>query len=325
MCPQPAFKQPFLRKHKSFFVGLFVLIPTILIPLFFGYFFFTSEMMEDWHFAYVKYEDTYGLKKGNDVLFRGQKIGYVSDIKLYDSYSVLVELRIRATYFKLLRKNFEAQLTQKNFVVGDWSITISPPKETTVLWGMTLRDRDTLTANMPIMVQRTLEQMSDMVVRVDEIMTHITTGQGAIGRLFLSDSIIIEAEDFMNDFSSAISHIGPITRDARRTLNTINTVFNNADSIVLNSQELTEKGAGIIDSTLFLISRLNNSLTDLNRVIMSFEETPREFNQMVNHMNDGILEMLITFRALQEHWLFKRAVPEIRKNEEERFRQYHSE
>ncbi|MGE5671761.1 MAG: MlaD family protein, partial [Fibrobacterota bacterium] len=115
--------QSIVRKHRSFFVGLFVLIPIILIPSLIAFTLYrviNTELIDGWCHLFAVYENTSGLTNGNPVTISGVTIGHVKAMKLEREKRILVHFKVRKQYTSLIRKDTKALLKQKNAFVGDW-------------------------------------------------------------------------------------------------------------------------------------------------------------------------------------------------------------
>ncbi|MBD3346543.1 MAG: hypothetical protein GF401_15925, partial [Chitinivibrionales bacterium] len=77
--------EPFHIRYRNLFVGIFLIIPIIAIPILLFYTMSKLSFMEKWTELHVKYASTTGLNTSNDITINGIKVGHVKTMTLDDS------------------------------------------------------------------------------------------------------------------------------------------------------------------------------------------------------------------------------------------------
>src|SRR5512136_902322 len=88
----------FVRRHRTFFVGLFILIPLVVIPTLLLYTLMKSEVLRSWCRLHAVYDQSYSLGKGSQVLLSGMRIGHVTGVTLVKEGNVDVAFKIERRY-----------------------------------------------------------------------------------------------------------------------------------------------------------------------------------------------------------------------------------
>lgn len=96
---------PFIRRHRTFFVGLFAIIPIVVIPGLLLYTLAKSEVLQGWCRLHVLYDQSYGLGNGNQVTISGMSIGHVTSIALVREGCINVTFKINRRYRQFVRKD----------------------------------------------------------------------------------------------------------------------------------------------------------------------------------------------------------------------------
>ena len=116
---------PFVRRHRTFFAGLFLVIPMVLIPVLLVYTLMKAEFMQKWCRLYTFSENSYGLTRGSPVTISGMTVGHVREVRLVREGVIGIRFKIRDSYRPLVRRDTHARFQQKNIVVGDWTIELT--------------------------------------------------------------------------------------------------------------------------------------------------------------------------------------------------------
>lgn len=287
--------QSIVRKHRSFFVGLFVLVPIILIPSLIGFTLYrviNTELIDGWCHLYAVYENTSGLTNGNPVTISGVTIGHVKEMKLEREKRILVHFKVRKRYTSLIRKDTKALLKQKNAFVGDWLIELTggSDKSTIVATG------DTLVSELPVGVERTISQVMNTVEMVQNILQEIIDGKGTVGKLIKEDSLAVSALKMEKDFSH-------LALELERSVKKI-------DTLVLSLTDATRSSTTVIDTMQQLISNLNVSVSstmgDINNVVKNLDTASRGVAPVLEKVHDDLGEAERMMQSLQQGWLFKK-------------------
>jgi len=307
-------KLPLIRQYRTFFVGLFIIIPSIVIPVFLAYSFILSDFMEDWTYLHVRYDNAFGLIKGNSVTYRGQTIGHVIRVNLNEDY-VAVDLKIQKKFLAFIRKDSKAQLAQKFFVVGDWWIKITPGTKDVAF----VQNGDTLESDVPIVIHETIRQATVLVESIGHMVDNLLTGQGTVGKLFVDDQFYRLAMNLGSKVEFFLDNSKDLLLDVENLMNRAMGLMDKADKLMINSynlmgnaKKLTAESENMLNKMIVLIMNMNHVMKEMSNLIQAFNYVPDDMLDTMKRMRLAMDEADIFFQALQDHWLFRGAVNRIK-------------
>jgi len=307
-------KLPLLRQYRSFFVGLFIIIPSIVIPVFLAYSFILSDFMEDWAYLNVRYDNAFGLIKGNSVTYRGQTIGHVCCVNLNENY-VAAKLKVQKKYMAFIRKNSKAQLAQKYFVVGDWWIKITPGTKDVAF----VQNGDELEATVPIVIHETIRQATVLVESISNMVDSILAGKGTVGKLFVDEQFYRLAMNLGRKVEFFLDNSKDLLLDVENLMTRVMGLMDKADKLMENSEnlmgsakKLTAESEDMLNKMIVLIMNMNNVMKEMSNLIQAFNYVPDDMLDTMKRMRLAMDEADIFFQALQDHWLFRGAVNRIK-------------
>lgn len=307
-------KLPLLRQYRTFFVGLFIIIPSIVIPVFLAYSFILSDFMEDWAYLHVRYDNAFGLIQGNSVTYRGQTIGHVCRVKLNEDY-VGVDIKIQKKYMSFIRKNSKAQLAQKYFVVGDWWIKITPGTKDKAF----VQNGDQLESAVPIVIHETIHQATVLVESISRMVDSILTGKGTVGKLFVDDQFYRlgmnlgkKVEYFLDNSKDLLLDVENLMNRAMGLMDKAENLMVNSENLMGSAKKLTSDSEDMLNKMIVLIMNMNHVMKEMSNLIQAFNYVPDDMLDTMKRMRLAMDEADIFFQALQEHWLFRGAVNRIK-------------
>jgi len=282
--------QSVVRKHRSFFVGLFVLIPLVIVPLLLGvsvYKVINNEFIDGWFHLYARYENCQGLSNGNPVVVSGMTIGHVQEIKLEREKKILVHFKIRKRYAPLLKKDTHALLRQKNAFVGDWLIELTGGSDKE----LSVANNDTLRSELPVGIEKTIDQVMNTVTLVQDILKEILEGRGTVGKLIREDSIAVNFNVVEKNFS-------------RLTLTTTDAIkkFDSLMSVVIDAAENTNN---VIDTMQLVVNKVHTAMNSVNIIVDNAKGVSENLSPVVEQVKDDLGEAEKLMRSLQQGWLFR--------------------
>ncbi|KPA17469.1 ABC transporter, substrate-binding protein [Candidatus Magnetomorum sp. HK-1] len=293
-------KLPLLRQYRTFFVGLFIIIPSIVIPVFLAYSFIISDYMEDWAYLTVKYDNAFGLIKGNAITYRGQTIGHVSRVVLNED-SVDAELKVQKQYLSFIRKDSKAQLAQKYFVVGDWWIKITPGSKDMPF----VQNGDQLQSAVPIVIHKTIEEATVLVATIRHMVDSIITGKGSVGKLFNDDQ-------FYNIAINVGTKVEFFLDNSKDLLADVEFLMSRSKKLMGNAEKLSTDSEHMLNKMIVLVMNMNNVMKEMSHLIQAFNYVPDDMLDTMKRMRLAMDEADVFFQALQEHWLFRGAVNRVK-------------
>ncbi|MFP4163228.1 MAG: MlaD family protein [Chitinispirillaceae bacterium] len=285
-----------LRRHRNFFVGVFILIPLLTVPVLLVYTILKSDGLQKWCALNVVYENSFGLKKGNHVTISGTSIGHVRDVELIREKEVCVRFRIRGKYNHLVKQDTRAQLKQKGFV-GDWEIVLTGGSDSAPV----VQEGDTLFAENPVELDKTIETATCMLEEISQLVKNLRGGEGTVGKLLTDDSLYVYAKKVGANTVDITSDTRKLTRDARGTLR-------KTDSVLLAFREVGEGGKTFMDTLSTVISTVKGSLEETKSIVANLKNVSDDAPIMVERLQQNIGEAELMMRALQKNWLLRKTM-----------------
>lgn len=279
---------PFARRHRSFFVGLFLVIPLMLIPVLIIYTLMKSEFMQRWCQVNVFYDNSYGLKKGSQVSISGISVGYVQTVILEKEKRIRVQFRVNRQYSGLVKKDTHVKLTQKSFVVGDWQLELTGGSDSS----RQIKDGDTLISECPFRLEETIDQITGIVNTFDLALRDILHGRGSVGKLLTDDTLVVTLENVAGNLQT-------LTANSRSTMQKV-------DLLLTSLTKTSDEGKFLIDSMTLAVVKVKDALSDAQGIVKNLNSASGDISPMVKQAQSDIKEAETIMRDLQESWLFKK-------------------
>ncbi len=291
--------EPFVRKHRNFFVGIFILIPLLTIPVLLVYTVLKSDGFRKWYTLYVFYDNSQGLKKGNQVTISGTSVGHVKEVELVRERVVCVSFQIREPYYELINKKTRAELKQKGFV-GDWEIELkgdSLAKEGTP----GIKNGDTLIAVNAASLSKTIENATATLKKVDGLINDIKEGRGTVGQLFTDDSLYTYAKQIG-------ANTAGLTENAKQLTYAVRGTVRKTDSLLMTLKNVGDGGKTMIDTLMTVIATLRVSLEETQAIVANLKTVSDDAPELMDRLQDNIGEAELMMRSLQKNWLLRQTM-----------------
>jgi ABC-type transporter Mla subunit MlaD len=284
-------RDSFIRRNRTFFVGLFVLIPLLALPLFFIYSLTKSEISKLWWPVFhVVCDQNLGLAKGNNVSISGMPIGYIYSVTLVKEGRIDVLFKVDPQYADFIRKDTRAMLNQKNLVVGDWEIQLTGGSDSAGI----AQNGDTLAGDYAFRIDKMTAQIAGMVNQVDSVIRRIAGGKGNLGRLLSEDTLFSQVR-------LIVRNVNGITLQSTRMMRQV-------DSLLGTLNKAGTTGAGLADSVAALMTVVQKSLGDAALIMENVKDLSGNFAPMLNQVQDNLDQAEVMMRGLQKNWLVQKAV-----------------
>ncbi len=295
-------RDPFYYRHRNFFVGLFVILPLLIIPALLIFALVKAEIFEKRIELYIRCETASGLKKTTPVSILGQRVGTIKSIALNENGYVDVVLKIKSRYHRFIHRDSRAQLRQKNFVVGDWEIDLTMGNDSTIV-----EDGDTLQVEYQIRLEKMVELFTDMMKPLESILESLEKGEGLIKYLFGSDTVL-------TDFHGLLGRVDKLFGRVDKTLNF-------ADRMIADLSQLGSHGSEAVDSLIsltrnvdVLLKDLHGVVFDLDSLVIGFDSLPEDIDTVIHLLKRDLNEAETLLKGAKNHWFLRRT---IRKMEEQ--------
>jgi ABC-type transporter Mla subunit MlaD len=283
-------KEAFHRKHRNLFVGLFILIPLIVLPIFVVYSFFKSDVFEKTDYLYVKYENAGGLSSNSAVTISGVKVGYIDTVGLNDGGFIDVKMKIKHRYLHLVKNDSKARLQQKNVAIGDWEIELTEGGK----GAAAARSGDTLASVVLAPLAKTLDEVTKTVETLHQILQNILDGKGSLGKIFKEDSLVNLAKG--------------IERNANSLIVRAHTTLARVDTILIKVASIGDKGKQVADSVVVISGKVARLITDVNVLVNSVQSTSQDLPGVMNRVQGDISEVELMLKSLQNNFIFKSGI-----------------
>ncbi len=282
--------EPFHRRYRTFFVGLFIAVPLVLLPGFLVFTFLKADVLEKTAYLYVKYPSAAGVTKGTVVTILGMNVGYIKNVALNQAGHIDVCMKIRQTYMILIKKDSKARLQQKNVAFGDWEIELTgaAPQSPGAAAG------DTLTGEVQAPIARTLEQVNKTIDTFQKILQTVLDGKGTLGRLIKEDTLLSVAQTIGRRAAILVGH-------ANSTLTAVDTVMRAVEDIGSKGKQLTDSVARISGTVHTLVA-------DVDSLVGGIRSASKGLPDLMNKVQSDISEVELVLKALQNNWLLKGSI-----------------
>ncbi|GEM_PF-2889461 len=296
---------PFYYRYKTFFVGIFVLIPLVLILALFTFILLKSEIMEKRFTIYIHTWEETGLIEGAKVYIKDLEVGYVKSISLNKKGDIDIVLKIKPRYSLLLRKDSKAKLKQKKPIVGDWEISLTVGSNEY----NPLDNGDTLPIDYSINIDHLVQQLAKMVTPLEEIFQSIANGEGVLKHLIGNDTLMPKTTAILN-------RVNGLFYEVDHTINRANLMINKLISF-------SDHGTATIDSIMLLFGNVDNLINRIDGVVVtidtlvgSFGSLPKDATVIFDLLQKDLREAEILLKGIQSHWLLKRTMKKQRQLKE---------
>ena len=298
--------EPFYYRNRNLVVGLFVLLPFLIVVVLLITTAIRSDLLESWIVYNLKCETGAGIMAGRTpVKIMGIDVGNVTSVNLNDDGYVDVQLRIKNRYGHFIRKNSVAHFRQKNIVVGDWEINLSPGTfdKRNADFG------DTLGVQYAIRLEDFMELTSDFMSPLQDIVQSLNEGTGLMKYILGEDTLMTEIHNLLGEVEYLLG-------DARGTLK-------QTDRVINNFTNFGTRGTNMVDSLMMfsshadsMISNLNSSVNGLDTLINNLDDVPKDFGRVMDELSVELGKMDMIFKGLENHWLLRKSIKKQRKEME---------
>ncbi|MDD5673800.1 MAG: MlaD family protein [Chitinivibrionales bacterium] len=277
--------EPLHLRHRNLFVGIFILIPVLVIPVFLIYSLSKSELFEHWCYLKTRFDSSYGLNKGGAVCISGTNIGYIEKVTLNNEGSVDVVFKIKRQYTTLIKKDSRAILRQKNPIVGDWSIELSlgsrasPP----------VQNYDFMKSEVvQLRIDETVAQLSQTLTTVNVILHDIESGKGTVGKLIVQDTLLRQVQALVVSLQKVVAQ---------------------ADKAAIQANQLIAQAApgatGLLDSVKVITGNVNTLLKSVQSIVADVQKISAQSPQLYKQVARDIDNAGATLNGLQNNPLIR--------------------
>lgn len=287
---------PMRDTKREQLAGLFVLIGLVLLAgliLQFGRF---GDHLSGSYSLYIKFDNTEGVIKGSEVLFRGAKVGRVShDPELFigkDSSSVQMQLSIKDSI--RIPEGSEFYISSAGFI-GDKYIEISPPENVTGSFyqaGMSVEgegssgldalqsDAERITSDLKEITEQakvTLDKVNTALDSVTRSSNELEVSFGRINKGFLSEANSDKVAAVLANFEMTSNHVKVASQQLEPTIQDVRLIVVDAKEAINEAKATVAKirdgSDGVIDKLPGAISSIKNAATKAEQTMTKAEQT----------------------------------------------------
>jgi phospholipid/cholesterol/gamma-HCH transport system substrate-binding protein len=284
-----------IRKERTeFFVGLFVVIGSIIMGALIWQFGKFSDRLENDYPVYLVLQDASGIIPGGNVMFSGERVGYVKSKELDQRtfQGIKVELRVFQKYNIPVGSKFRVATSG---LMGDNFISITPPPEDKLTGevlgreGITIRGSENVLEQLP-------EQGKRIADNVETLLAELDTSVDDVRKVIINFISISEkfdqrvmSEENLASFDQAVTSIG---------------------DTATNLQKASDKLTDLIEDSRKTVAAAGKPFERADKAIAELEPTVKELHATIEEIHhaadqvtngDGPVPALLTNSEMRKN------------------------
>ncbi|MCL2183145.1 MAG: MlaD family protein [Chitinispirillia bacterium] len=300
--------EPLVRRYRTTFVAIFVLVPVIVMPALLIYTMAKNDSFQQWCKLHVVYENSQGLKKGNGVSMSGIAIGHVKEVDLVREGEIHVAFNLGSRYKYLVKKDTKARMQQRGFV-GDWEIVLTGGSARAA----EVEDGDTLGAEKTPSLDAIIELATGAIDTAFVLLNGITSivkgiegGEGTVGQILKNDTLFRHINQISANTAALTSDARRLTRDVQGTIRGVDNLLHTVTNV---TSDVAKTGISAVDSLMAVVntmtSTVNKSLGEVELILQNVKAMSNEAPELMDRLQHDLGEVELMLRSFQEGWLFK--------------------
>jgi phospholipid/cholesterol/gamma-HCH transport system substrate-binding protein len=311
-------------------LGLFVIIGLLLFTSAIYFIGERQNLFGKADLISVKFTNTNGLKKGNNVRYSGINVGTVEEITMLNDSVIKVDLLIDKKMMVYIKKDAIATIGTDG-LVGNMLVNIIPGKgkASSVSPGDYIKSYTKIgTDEMLNTLNVTNENAALLTVDLLKITNAINNEKGTLGML-INDSIT------SNDIKSIIFNLQKTSYTASQTMNNLQAKIesinldNSVAGVLVNDKEQAQKMKNIISNLEITSQNINASLDSINKTVAQIkngkgavnylttdEEFVKNLDQTIKNLNEGTEKFNQSMEALKHNFLLRGYFKRLAKEKE---------
>ncbi len=305
-------RDPFYYRFREQFVGLFVLIPLIAIPLMVINLFISSDIFNERFTLHMKLEHPARLEQGNSVTIMEKKVGFVQEVSLNHDGHLDIAMSIEEQYRPFIRNNSTGHVKQEQTIVGDWMIDITIGDNASDI----IKENDTISAGQFIRVENMIQRLTNMSISASEILHQMVNGDGTISKLLSDDTLSQELLHLLNKSITLFSNLDGIVGDVDPLLHAGERAIHSLDSLGSRGVAMTDElvkfaqhASYLVDSMERVVNRIDTVAIETSAIPPVMEDSFQEFTKTLEKLDAVLL-------GLKHHWLLKRSIKKAEEKKE---------
>ncbi|MFP4522124.1 MAG: MlaD family protein [Fibrobacterota bacterium] len=250
------------RKNKELFVGVFAVGAIVIMLLFLFGTMAKSAWFEEKYNLYAVYDKLTGLNPGAEVIISGQKVGTVGKIVLDNKGNRVVRLIILKKYEKFIRQNSELAITQVNFPVSDKIFKITPSTSESIPM---LHEGDTIKAVPQLQLETVLDASTRLLNNLDDITASMARGEGSVGLLFKERDLYDNANRILLKSDEIVRMGSGLLKTTEKSVNSLNRVIDILPPMVSSVNRLTENTGELMEKASVIMDTASIFINDIKQ------------------------------------------------------------
>ena len=335
--------------QKEKVVGLFIIIPIIILLIVFIFIGRTKHFFEEKYKIKAVFKEGEGLKAGIPIILSGIDIGAIKSVQLNEQNQVEVTLEIRKVYQNKIRNDSKATVAKAGFI-GEQRIKIYPgsvslpiiPDGGTIKVEEVMAIEDMVNRVKPVLenVEKTLNKIteiignipstaaSDILGNIKSITEDLKTGKGSAGAILTERELynninetVKKAEASMQKVNNILvkvdntsGHLPEITQSIRKELPPI---LEDIRGTLKNVKESSAELPAVLDSTQKIMkkieeisARLPAIMENLEKTTNNIKEASEEMPAVANSARDSAEDANNIIKGAKGSWPIKNFVEE---------------
>lgn len=307
-------QDPFYYRYREQFVGIFVLIPLIVIPVVLVNLFVQNDWFKQRFSLHLRLNHGARIESTNSVTIMEKRVGYVKEVTLNPEGFLDIEMRIEEKYRDLIKMDSRGTVKQEQVMVGDWSVDISIGSKD----GVPVEDGDTIMTGEFIRVEEMIERLTKMSISAEKILTEIVDGDGTISKLLVDDTLseeflvlLDESIKLFRDIDKTILDASPILTASEKAIKSLENLGVEGVEMTKELDRFAKNANTFIDSMHPVIKRIDTVFIETGEIPPVMDNTFKEFEKSLEELN-------VILKGLKEHWFLRRSIRKANEKESDK-------
>lgn len=307
-------QDPFYYRYREQFVGIFVLIPLIVIPIILVKLVIQNDWFNKRFSLHLRLEHGARIESTNSVTIMEKRVGYVKEVTLNPEGYLDIEMKIEEKYRDLIKKNSRGTVKQEQIMVGDWSVDISIGSPDSGA----INDGDTIKTGEFIRVEEMIERLTKMSISAEKILTEIVDGDGTISKLLVDDTLSVQFMNLLDESIVLFKNIDKTVLDVTPLIGATEKAIKSLESLGTEGVAMTKELDRFAKSANVLVDSMHPVVQRIDTVFIRTGEVPPVMNETFQEFDKSIKELNVILNGLKHHWFLRRSIRKATEVESEK-------
>jgi phospholipid/cholesterol/gamma-HCH transport system substrate-binding protein len=254
---------------RSVKLGLFIVVGAVLLVFLIFKMGSKSRLFEGRKKIVVIFDNTQGIKNGNDVRFSGVNIGAVHEIEIENDSMVKVVLSIDSKAADFIKKDSKATISSEG-LVGAKFVGISAGSENSakIEEGDSIKSRKNFEVDELLKsISKVSENASQITDKLDSITNSIAMGNGVLGALLADTMLQKKVESIAYSLDETGKKTNLMAQDLMTVPDQINKITNKVQQVADTLQVTSSNSVRISDNIQEFSKGLNSDSTTIGKIV----------------------------------------------------------